>query len=173
MANIINGVNRGLLSVSELRIKREEALLCTALNLHNNEIDSLEGLPKMPDLTDINLSSNNLVSCSFQELSYSSSLKTLNIASNLIESLHGFLFLPNLLVLDLSYNDLTSLKGFEHSLPNLTNLNITKNKITDLAKIIPYIRDFSFLKQITVKVHPNTLSPSLLFHLLLSLLSLG
>jgi Leucine-rich repeat (LRR) protein len=152
MDKIINGVNRGLLSVSELRIKREEAAVCTALNLHNNEIDSLEGLPKMPALTDINLSSNNISSCEFQELSHSSSLETLNIASNLIDSLHGFKFLPNLLVLDLSYNDLISLKGFEHSLPNLTHLNVTKNKITDLSQIIPYIRDFSYLKEIIVKV---------------------
>lgn len=74
-------------------------------------------------------------------------LKTLSLINVGLTSLKGFPKLPNLQRLELSDNRITNGLNLLHTSPNLTNLNLSGNKIKDLETLEP-LKDFEHLKSL-------------------------
>ena len=107
-------------------------LHCISLNLHCNRLTHLHGLPKkLSSLTELNLSSNEFISCDLPELAFLSCLKTLDLSANRIESLASLPFLPTLTTLSIAYNNLTTFDGLEENTPNLTTLDARGNFVSE------------------------------------------
>jgi hypothetical protein len=82
------------------------------LYLTGNQLTSLEGAMRLPNL------------------------ETLCVSENLLESFEGLDSLPSLRVLSLNYNSIRSFRGFPY-LPNLYALNLYGNPIADAAAYRP------------------------------------
>ena len=111
--------SRGLKHIPLL--EGEEKIKC--LNLQNNEIDKIENLVSLPNLTFLDLSSNKLTEISnFTTLVH---LKVLILSKNLITSLSKNLEAFRMLdVLDLHDNRISGSIDFSHHLKKLQNLRI-------------------------------------------------
>jgi Leucine-rich repeat (LRR) protein len=70
---------------------------------------SLHGLPRLSQLRELNVSSNELVTCDLLELSQLPSLRSLDLSANRIDSLLALPFLPGLRSLSVAFNNLSSL----------------------------------------------------------------
>uniref|UniRef100_A0A3Q2YGE2 Leucine rich repeat containing 9 n=1 Tax=Hippocampus comes TaxID=109280 RepID=A0A3Q2YGE2_HIPCM len=80
------------------------------LNLHNNGLSSLKGIPPLPALRHLTLSFNELT------------------------SLNHFAHMPNLEFLDVSFNQLVSLEGLQE-LKQLTHLDLSWNQLTNAGDV--------------------------------------
>ena len=101
----------------------------TSLNLHFNRLTSLHGLPVLHSLTDINLSSNNFLTCNLPELAKLTALVSCDLSGNKIESLNDFPFLPGLQKLSIAFNFITSMQGLDEAVPQLEYLDLRGNSI--------------------------------------------
>ncbi|XP_019725755.1 leucine-rich repeat-containing protein 9 [Hippocampus comes] len=95
-----------LLNVSGASLLRD----ITVLNLHNNGLSSLKGIPPLPALRHLTLSFNELT------------------------SLNHFAHMPNLEFLDVSFNQLVSLEGLQE-LKQLTHLDLSWNQLTNAGDV--------------------------------------
>ncbi|CCE65800.1 hypothetical protein TPHA_0N00190 [Tetrapisispora phaffii CBS 4417] len=96
------------------------------LNLSNNNINSLNGLPK--SIVRLNLS-NNEITNGFFELSHLPNVEELYLANNKITSLlNSFKKNCHLRKIDLSKNEITSIDEF-NSISKITDINLSKNNI--------------------------------------------
>jgi Leucine-rich repeat (LRR) protein len=113
-------------------IRNEEGLLAedyNLLNLHGNDLNILSGLPRLPFLTELNLSSNKFQTCDLIELSYLPSLKHLDLSANFISSISDLPFLSGLETLSVAFNMLHNVEGIDENAPNLQILDIRGNSI--------------------------------------------
>jgi hypothetical protein len=93
------------------------------LSFQLTDLTSLQGMPALPALTSLNLSSSGLMN--LQGMPALPALTSLDLSSSSIESLQGMPALPALTSLDLSSSGrLISLQGMP-ALPALTSLNLT------------------------------------------------
>jgi protein phosphatase 1 regulatory subunit 7 len=101
------------------------------LELGNNSITSIEGLPPLPNLQELYLGKNRLATLHTRSMQVFPSLRILALSNNSLCSLEGLdLHFPNLEELYINNNNLTSIADFPASLsPTLTILDISNNKI--------------------------------------------
>ncbi|RYG93953.1 hypothetical protein EON65_58180, partial [archaeon] len=119
------------------------------LNLHDNQLQNLHGLPVLRSLKELILSSNHVSSCSLPELNKLINLEILDLSGNFITSLANIPFLINLRVFSVAYNRLTSLYNID-MLPNLEELDIRGNPITQCREI-DYLYECTSLQKLTMQ----------------------
>ena len=107
-------------------------LLVQELDILNSNINSLNGIENLVNLTELNCSYNKLTS--LNEIENLVNLTTLNCYSNQLTSLKGIENLVNLTILHCGSNQLTSLTGIEY-LNDLTTLHCNYNQLTSLHGI--------------------------------------
>lgn len=107
------------------------------LNLHCNQLENLYGLPHYIYLKEINLSSNNFNTCNLPELSYLPILESLDLSGNKIESLRLLPFLPNIKYFSIAFNFIYTLNNIQDSMPNVINVDIRGNLITNYEDLLP------------------------------------
>ena len=113
----------GLRDISSLRLDRR----CEVLNLHGNLLSSIRGLPALSSLRELNLSSNEFVSCDLPELAFLQGLQVLDLSGNAISSLLELPFIPGLHTLAISFNNIRSLAGLGENVPDCENLDVRGN----------------------------------------------
>ncbi len=111
-----------------------------ALHLHQNAIDTVEGLDALCELDTLNLSNNYITKV--EGLGGCKKLRTLQLAGNQLRSrqdLEGLLACPELSIVDLSANQLTDPDVLDvlAEIPDLRVLNLMGNEVT---KAIPDYR---------------------------------
>jgi len=109
---------------------------CTALNLHGNDLSSLQGITaNNACLTDLNLSSNSFASLDLPELSFLTELQVLDVGGNTIDSLVTAPFLPGITQLSVAFNNLQSLAGLAENFPDLETVDVRGNLLADAAAL--------------------------------------
>ncbi|KAL4502334.1 hypothetical protein ABPG72_011921 [Tetrahymena utriculariae] len=104
------------------------------LNLSKNSIDSVDPLFIQPNkLEKIDLSFNNLVQLTRQQINAQNNIKILKLKKNTLtdSSLSKFTNLNNLEILDISMNLFTDCIKFSHQLPKLNSLTLALNNLTN------------------------------------------
>eukprot|EP01031_Cornospumella_fuschlensis_P029150 gene29150-35181_t len=119
------------------------------LNLHDNHLQNLHGLPVLRSLKELILSSNRIASCSLPELNKLINLEVLDLSGNFITSLSSIPFLINLRVFSVAYNQITSLYNID-MLPNLEELDIRGNPISHCREV-DYLYECTSLKKLTMQ----------------------
>jgi Leucine-rich repeat (LRR) protein len=108
-------------------------LLVQELNISGNNMNSLNGIENLVNLTILDCSHNNQLT-SLNGIENLINLTRLNCYFNKLTSLHGIKNLVNLTSLPCGFNRLTSLNGIEN-LVNLTKLYCNNNQLTSLNGI--------------------------------------
>ena len=103
---------------------------CTILNLHGNDLYSLQGISETKTIIELNLSSNSFVSLDLPELASMTELQVLDLGGNVIDTLQSAPFLPGIMQLSLAFNNLKSLTGISENFPDLEILDIRGNILT-------------------------------------------
>ncbi|MHA1343003.1 MAG: leucine-rich repeat domain-containing protein, partial [Promethearchaeota archaeon] len=101
----------------------------TSLNLSGNKISKIKGLENLTKLTRLSLNNNNIEKIS--GLNNLENLTYLSLSQNRINEIEGLERLTNLRELWLNNNSISEIKGFEN-LQNLRTLELYSNKITEL-----------------------------------------
>ncbi len=120
--------------------EEEEYFNTTHLNLWNNDISTIAGLKKFPNLLRLTVRSNELKN--LQGINESSTLRWLDASNNDVNSLKGLEHMPSLEWLDLHDNEFKNLDGMG-ALPQLTFLNMRHSDLTRLdgiERMIPRVR---------------------------------
>ncbi|KAL4470234.1 hypothetical protein ABPG74_011845 [Tetrahymena malaccensis] len=126
------------------------------LNLSKNSIDSIDILFTQPSrLEIIDLSFNNLVSLTRQQINPQNNIKILKLKKNTLtdSSLNKLNNLSNLEILDISMNLFTDCIKFYHQLPKLNSLTLALNNLTNegIKNIFECIQEvFPSLEQIDI-----------------------
>ncbi|CAL6060872.1 Conserved_hypothetical protein [Hexamita inflata] len=125
----------------------------TELNLSFNQISDISKLSTLVKLTVLELDQNNIESISV--IQHFNELHTLDLSQNLISTLTSLKSLYKLKVLDLSYNKLVSVSDLS-ALSDIKLLNISKNNVTSIdslknCKKITHL-NISFNKIISVEI---------------------
>ncbi|RLS54203.1 MAG: leucine-rich repeat domain-containing protein [Planctomycetota bacterium] len=102
------------------------------LDARNKGIKDLSGLEKCPNLVEVKLNGNEIVSLS--PLAECKNLQSLYLSSNQVSDLNPLAGLVKLQHLELEKNQLVSLTGLQ-SLENLRSLYISDNQITSLEPL--------------------------------------
>lgn len=111
-------------------ITREAAAAIKRLKCQDQGINTVAGMPALPNLKILNLTDNALASPgSLQGLASSSSIAELELAGNGIASLQELPVLPKPIVLGLQRNNIAALDEMP-MLPTLEKLQLSKNRIT-------------------------------------------
>jgi hypothetical protein len=122
-----------------LKSKENQNLKLT-LNFYGNHLSSLMGLPSLSYITELNLSSNEFLSCDLPELERLPSLQTLDLSGNQITSVQNFPRLPTLRSLSLAFNSISSLQSLEICVPFLEELDLRANNLTRSPDLDPLTR---------------------------------
>ena len=128
MMTEIDRLGENLSEIAQFKLDEVEHLSsCTFLNLHCNRLQLLQGLPynRLPNLTELNLSSNDFVSCHLPELSHLPTLRILDLSANKLQSVADLPFLPGLENLSVAYNSICRLDGLEENVPNIIKLDVS------------------------------------------------
>ncbi|CAL6017548.1 Conserved_hypothetical protein [Hexamita inflata] len=125
----------------------------TELNLSFNQISDISKLSTLVKLTVLELDQNNIESISV--IQHFNELHTLDLSQNLISTITSLKSLYKLKVLDLSYNKLASVSDLS-ALSDIKHLNVSKNNITSIdslknCKKITHL-NISFNKIISVEI---------------------
>ena len=145
-----------------------------SLNIHNNEIDTLE-LVRFESLVDVSAGNNRLTAVSLSELP---SLRSVALARNMLSELElaGF---PALSSLDVSHNVLSELELVDF--PMLSTVNVENNQLERLVlrglgnvgSVVAHVEHLSSgvadvgdnpLRELTVEALPNLRTISLIGH---------
>jgi hypothetical protein len=122
-----------------LKSKENQNLKLT-LNFYGNHLSSLMGLPSLSYITELNLSSNEFISCDLPELERLPSLQTLDLSGNQITSVQNFPRLPNLRSLSLAFNSISSLQSLEICVPFLEEFDLRANNLCRSPDLDPLTR---------------------------------
>jgi internalin A len=126
-------ISRGFESLDAIELDDDIDLAQAAvLNLHDNRLESLRGLPEISRLVELNLSSNLFSTCDLDELTALPSLRSLDLSGNRIVSLETLPFLPSVRDLAVAFNGIRSLDGV-FNLPNLESLDCRGNVLCAAA----------------------------------------
>ncbi|UYP45805.1 hypothetical protein NEF87_002090 [Candidatus Lokiarchaeum ossiferum] len=101
------------------------------LILRFNQITSIQGLERLPNLEVLYISHNQLTSLQDSGIQQLKQLYVLDLSNNEIDMVEGIAGIENLTQLDLSYNHIQSWSGIEHFL-SLTTLNLAHNEFLDM-----------------------------------------
>ena len=135
---VLSLINEGIVTIPTVPNYRYLQRQLVELNLHSNELTSLEGLGHLSALKYLDLSSNNINAMDASEFWNLQSLVHLNLASNRITDVDGISSLQNLKILNLAYNEIRSLDGLKQCSPNhgLEELDLRENYISDLKELL-------------------------------------
>ncbi|KFB44714.1 AGAP008173-PA-like protein [Anopheles sinensis] len=97
------------------------------------------------NLTDLNLSYNNLPSINLTQFSELSSLKWLSIAFNRINQMLGALTTDSLVFLDLSGNQLTTIELCQWNATSLTKLHLSQNRLSHMFRCVNRLEALLYL----------------------------
>lgn len=122
-----SSINSGIDNIASLSLTDEYR----CLNLHCNQLRTLNGLPSLILLEELNISSNLFESLNLSELSSLPNLKELDVSSNNLEAILNIPYLGNLRKLFVAFNNITCLDGLEN-LPNLEILDLRGNLIGEV-----------------------------------------
>ena len=99
------------------------------------------GLPHLPRIKELNLSSNNLGNEELTQLSLLPSLTSLDLSANKFTNFSILPFLSSLLKLSIAYNPIKSLEDISENVPNLEYLDIKGNKLNnDISNNYNYLK---------------------------------
>ena len=106
------------------------------LKLADNRLSNLQMPPSLIQLTELDMSGNELVKVEAEGLVGLEALTHLNLADNQLQSIHSATFrnASSILVLDLSNNQLMELPESLKYLTNLQTLDIGRNFISDISQ---------------------------------------
>eukprot|EP01039_Chlorochromonas_danica_P006758 gene6758-7468_t len=124
------------------------------LNLHNNPLTSLEGLPALRHLTELNLSSNHFNTCYLPELNRLISLKLLDLSGNHLHSLEGLPYLPQLQTLLIAFNQVDTIDYLPESCPNLIELDLRGNNLILTASTFTAFQSLRILERLSLVGNP-------------------
>lgn len=132
MENEADFISKGINDLNSIQISST----VSSLNLHCNLLVSLTGLPRLTNLRELNLSSNEFISSDLPELSFLPSLRLLDLSANRIDSLRSLPFLPGLRTLIVAFNNLQCLGGVScENVPDLESIDARGNFITCLPQL--------------------------------------
>ncbi|CAL6075445.1 Conserved_hypothetical protein [Hexamita inflata] len=149
--------NRNLLSFSQELVQGTKEF-----RYNGRKIEHIYLISFLTNITELNLPGNNISDIS--SISKLKTLKILDLSSNIIKDISGLQSLLNLTHLFLSSNKLTS---YTVALPNLVDLELENNRITDISAISKLknlkkldlgsniIEDISVLQSLTDLIHLN------------------
>nr|CCC94697.1 putative leucine-rich repeat protein (LRRP) [Trypanosoma congolense IL3000] len=126
----------------------------SSLNVHMNAISRLECLGNLQNLTELDVSANELRIIDEKAFVCLSRLRHLNLSSNCLTSLCGFRHLPSLEWLSLSFNELNSVEELQRlpSPQKLAYLDVCGNKIPTSVKLLKSLEKCCDLKELRVEV---------------------
>ena len=104
---------------------------CLSVNFHCNLLKNLNGLPHLPRIKEMNLSSNNLGNEELTQLSLLPTLTSLDISANKFNSISILPFMPSLLKLSIAYNPIKTLEDINENVPSLEYLDIRGNSLNN------------------------------------------
>ncbi|CAL8071342.1 unnamed protein product [Calicophoron daubneyi] len=143
----LNFIDAKITSIADLNLS--ESL--TALNLHHNLIQTIDGLQALHCLQHLNLSSNSIRD--MKGLDTLRSLRTLNLSSNKLVEVRGLGCLYGLVQLDLSFNlleDVDGLKDMYGPSYNLTVVHLQGNRLKSVDNLLDCARGLINLRQLTL-----------------------
>ena len=128
----------------------------TVLSLVCNNLTEIPHLQFCPNLIELNLNNNSI--SELKHLNYTPKLATLSISSNHIVKLHNLFELSSLQKLVLSGNRITSidLTSIPDSLPRLTHLGLLDNKLASLQDVEKFLVILPNLSQLSIGLNPLT-----------------
>ncbi len=120
--------SRHVKSVKEIQFRGDLAQI-TELDVHNNALTSLAGLPAFPRLEKLDASSNHIKNLNDINLPWA--LKEIDLKANQITSVEIIGTFPKLERIDLSYNHITHLPNIKNC-SLLKELKLANNQITSI-----------------------------------------
>jgi hypothetical protein len=118
------------------------------LNLHCNKLTSISGLPILPSLMELNLSSNLFGSSDIDGLSNLPNLRILDLSGNNLSSLSSLPYMPFLERFSAAFNNIAQLDGID-GFPALIELDMRGNRLTSLTSFSG-LETLSNLKELTL-----------------------
>ena len=118
------------------------------LNLHSNKLSSLLGLPRLPMLTDLNLSSNLFSDSDIEGLSNLPNLRILDLSGNNLRTLTGLPYMPFLNHFIAAFNRIDTLDGID-GLPAVAVIDLRGNLLRSPSSFAG-LETLSNLKELTL-----------------------
>ena len=113
----------------------------TKLDISNYKLQNFS-ISKLDILREMNLSNNNLT---FYELSESPNVSIIDLSRNRFNKVEHFCNLQNLTKLNLSHNRLTNLEELNQSVTSLVFLDVSNNKFeTFILRLAPNLSELNF-----------------------------
>ncbi|CAL8362932.1 unnamed protein product [Lota lota] len=143
LSNMERWINSGLLKTAC------RALSLRTLDLHLNSLGSVDELPQCCQLTELDLSNNNLIDLSSQSVQTMKRLRRLSLRENVFQKVPAVVSsLSSLEILDLSFNDLVELGCSDFvNLTSLKELYLHSNHIKKLTRcVFPNQNDLKVLR---------------------------
>lgn len=110
-------------NIPQLRIKPSQVL-----DLSNNRISSLTGLPSPEIIKYLQLSNNNIIKIEEKPLQFCKALTFLDMSFNTVQKIENLFYLHHLHTLNLSHNEISIVENLEGN-ANLKQLLLSDNKI--------------------------------------------
>ncbi len=124
------------------------------LDLSNLGISSLAILSGFQDIERLNLNNNHIPDQQLGYLTGAKKLRTLFIAQNGLTSASVLKEVPSLVSIDLHSNELTEI-NFIPYMPNIRRVDVSKNKLQNIASILNYSEQFNASFVLNVEGNPN------------------
>ena len=123
----LNIKDAGIKSLDEIEGLFEAHI--SSLNLSDNELESLDGMEKLPELIYLDLENNNIGE--IRNLENVIHLVRLNLDSNQVKKIENVSNLPNLVKLRLNGNQISEIENLD-SLKELGSLDLSYNNISEI-----------------------------------------
>ncbi len=120
--------NKNIYSIKEIDFRGIGG--ATKVSLRQNYLTSVEGLPDMQTMRELDLSKNQLEDP--RKIQIQPGIEKLNLSGNFLKSLVGLPFGLNLKDVDFSHNQLQDLYGIDDLSLIITMLNVSGNQLPDL-----------------------------------------
>ncbi|XP_038050851.1 leucine-rich repeat and coiled-coil domain-containing protein 1-like [Patiria miniata] len=140
-------IDAGVRNLSSLRL----ASSLHTLNLHCNQISTIDGLTGLQHLQHLDLSSNQIAR--IEGLEALTGLRTLNLSCNKIKVVTGLGSLRSMKRLNLSYNIITDLRGLvalHGSQSSLTHLELQGNQLDSVDHIVECVSGLEHLIELVL-----------------------
>ncbi|KAG7401351.1 hypothetical protein PHYBOEH_001767 [Phytophthora boehmeriae] len=135
---VISQVNCGLNFIDDLANDDGSDELVEQMNLHGNNIQTMDGLESFTGLVELCLSSNFIEEIAFHALQPLIHLRVLDLSANSIQSTLGFPQLPMLEELSMAHNCLQCLEGLTRPVkfPKLRYMDLRGNEFAEFNDVI-------------------------------------
>lgn len=120
----------------------------TTINLHCNQLTSLQGLPNLPSVMELNLSSNQFKSSDIEGLMNLPNLRILDLSGNNISTLTGLPYMPFLERFSAAFNNIFQMDGID-GFPALVELDMRGNRLASPSSFSG-LETLSHLEELTL-----------------------